>query len=257
VYGLRELQRDFGTALLNGMDPALAGRLVDRGLSGARRFEVYRNNVRLGFAAAMEVTFPVLRRLVGETYFSQLARNYQLAYPSGSGNLFYVGLSLPDYLERQYAGGKYDYFADVARLEWLCQEALWAADAAPLDISRLAEFSPARPQSLRLVLHPSVRLMQSAYPVLRIWQENQPDSAADKAIDLHGGGERILLRRSDAGLELHRLSAGEFTLLNALFGGDSLERALEVALCVEPDLPFAQRLPYWTGRGVLSDFSFD
>lgn len=254
MYGLHELQQDFGAALRDGIDPALAGRLVDRGLSGVRRFEVYRNNVRLGFAAAMADTFPVLRRLVGAAYFAQLARTYQLACPSSSGNLFFVGRSLPDYLETMFAAGEYDYFADVARLEWLCQEALWAADAAPLDISRLASIAPARLQGLRLLPHPSVRLMQSEYPVVRIWQENQPDSPADSMIDLRGGGDRVMLLRSHEGLELHRLSIGEFALLSALLGGECLGRALEAALLEEPDLPFDDRLPHWTGLGVLSDF---
>jgi hypothetical protein len=257
VHGLRELQLQFGKALLLGFNEEMAGHLVDNGLTGERRFAVYRNNVRESFTAALSTTYPVLRRLVGEDFFRQLASTYQRAHPSSSGNLFYIGRQLPLYLETQFGAGQYEYFAHVARLEWLCQEVMWAADATGADLVKLAAIPAERYSHLRLTLHPSVRLMESHFPVVRIWQANQPDAQSDFTIDLDEGGDRVLLRRSDEGIEMHRLKVGDFELLRALSEGEQLGPALELALQKEPALAFSERLAFWTRHGVITDFSTD
>lgn len=257
MYALRELQKCFGAALLHGADAALAEQLIDDGLTGVQRFDVYRNNVREGFTAALADTYPVLRRLVGEDYFRQLAREYQLMHPSPSGNLYHVGQRLPGYLGARFAGTDYDYFTDIAQLEWLCQEVLCAATAEPLSIERLATISQVEYPRVRLLLHPALRLLQSRYPIMQIWQENQPDTATGNTIDLQQGVDRVVVRRAPDGLELRRLSAGEFALLRALADGKHLTLALQTALLAEPDLPFTERLPDWARLGIITDFSLN
>ena len=67
------------------------------------------------------------------------------------------------------------YLPDVARLEWAIDQANIAADAAPFDLSALASVAPDALGEMRFQLHPSARLIASPYPVLRIWQVNQPE----------------------------------------------------------------------------------
>ena len=63
-------------------DQALRGGALPPGLTArdpqeiGRRFDVYRNNVASGLSQALATRFPVVRRLVGDEFFTALARLY-------------------------------------------------------------------------------------------------------------------------------------------------------------------------------------
>jgi hypothetical protein len=164
VSSLHELQRDFLRAVLE--DPASGAALPLRsdGIAAEQRLEVYAGNARANFLSALESSYPVLRRLVGAPYFEQCARGFQREHPSRSGDLQPAGAMFPTYIAALHRDGEYHYLRDVARFEWLLQEALLAADHAPLDLAKLAAVAPADYDSLRFHLHPSLRLFDSPYP---------------------------------------------------------------------------------------------
>ena len=135
---LREVQLGFAAALLDRDDASISAWLADHALPGRDGLNVYRNNVRETFIGALAASYPVLKRLVGDAYFRQMAMEYRRHYPSSAGNVTHIGESLPAYLETKFAGSNYDYFADVARLEWACQQTVGAPAAAVLDTARLA-----------------------------------------------------------------------------------------------------------------------
>lgn len=206
---LHELQRAFGSALLNGGSAAIESHVHANGIEPAARIRIYRNNTRENALAALRAAYPVLERLVGEDYFGQLALDYCERFPSPSGNLHYLGERLPAYLAQRFEDTEYRYFPDVARLEWAYQEVLVAADHAPLDVDRLRLFAPADYPRLVFRLHPAARLVESEFPVLRVWSANQPAADTHEVIDLGGGGENVLLLRTAHAVELRRLDSAE------------------------------------------------
>jgi len=242
MSSLRELQRNFMRAILD--DPAAAAAaavpVAPNGLPTARRLQVYAGNVRANFLGALELSYPVVRRLVGAVYFEQCARGFQREHASRSGDLQPAGAPFPAYIDALHRGGAYHYLGDVARFEWLLQEALLAADHAPLDLDKLAVVAPADYDGLRFRLHPSLRLFESAYPCLAIWQAN---NAAEEppVIDLHGAPrERIAIMHSGhihgagfgapAALRFYALSAGEQSFLAALQAAAPFAAAVEAAV---------------------------
>ncbi|MDH5246470.1 MAG: DNA-binding domain-containing protein, partial [Betaproteobacteria bacterium] len=62
------------------------------------RFDAYRNNAWQFFAAALEQTYPVVQRRVGNEFFRQLAREYRAVHPSRRGDLHWVGVAFPAWL---------------------------------------------------------------------------------------------------------------------------------------------------------------
>ena len=88
---LAALQACFAAALRGGSPEsdeagrALAAHVVDDGLEPESRVQVYDSNVRAMFEGALERTFPVLRRRVGEAHFRQLAAEYRARHPSLQG----------------------------------------------------------------------------------------------------------------------------------------------------------------------------
>ena len=226
---LHDLQRAFGTALLAGDGAAIEPHIVANGVEPSARLRIYRNNSREGFLATLRTAYPVLQRLVGEEYFRQTALEYRELFPSLSGNQHHVGERLPEFLARRYAQSEYRYFQDVARLEWAFQEVLVAADQGPLDIESLQHVAAADYPGLVFTLHPAARLVSSEYPVLTIWNANQPGADADQIIDLGSGAEHVLLLRTSQGVELRRLDGAEFSFLTSIARGASLADAAEAA----------------------------
>ena len=54
---------------------------------------------------------------------------------------------------------------------------------------------------------PPVRI-DSPYPILKIWQTNQPDWSGDAIVDLGAGPERLLLRSVQGEVLIEPLSGG-------------------------------------------------
>jgi hypothetical protein len=135
---LSDLQSRFAAALREAGPQSeaairqLADCIVDDGLAPARRLQVYRNNARAMFAGALERTYPVLRRQVGDGQFAELAREYRTEHPSRSGDLHWVGEQFASWLAPQAAADDRAWLAELARLEWACEESLVAARLPPL-----------------------------------------------------------------------------------------------------------------------------
>ena len=229
VLTLRELQLGFANALFDGADEAIASEIIANGIDPAERIDIYRTNLREGFIQALAITFPVIERLVGTDYFRQLALDFLRAHPSRAGNLHHIGGPLPGFLSKRFADTEYAYLSDVAGLEWAYDEALIAAEAQPITVDALSGIDPADYEQLRFDLHPASKLVQSAYPIVRIWRANQPETASDEIIDLRAGGERVLVLRSADGIDFHSLPAGDFAALDAFARGEPLGVALDEA----------------------------
>lgn len=105
---------------------------------------VYRNNYRVGLIDTLAFIYPVCRQLVGEDFFSGLARAFIGGHPSHSGNLHLYGAGFGDFIAGFEHARELPYLADVARLEWRVHRAYYAADAAPVDSAALAAFPQQR-----------------------------------------------------------------------------------------------------------------
>lgn len=227
---LPELQTAFARGVFDPDDAAIAKFVVPAGMSAAARLAVYRRNVLGNYAAALRDVYPVLLRLVGESFFDRLVRDYATQIPSRSGDLHDFGGELCAFLEALPAARDLPYLADVARLEWAVHRSFHARRAPPLDPARLAAVPPECLADLRCELHPAARLLRSSYPVLTIWRVNQPDWSGDRAVDLHLGAEHVLVIRRGLEVTLEPLSAPEYAMLEALDEGRSLSDALAAAL---------------------------
>jgi hypothetical protein len=229
---LAETQARFARALRDPQagpvtgDATLLAGIREDGVAAAARLNVYRNNAHAVFRTSLERTFPVLARRVGDGYFRRLASEYRTDHPSRSGDLHWVGSAFPSWLERRLAGSEYAWLADLARLEWACEEVLVAADAAPIGLDALAAFRPEDLAGLSLGLQPALRCVHSAYPVWSVWRSNQPDGSGG-AVDLALGAEHVVVTRAADRPVLHLRPETEVRFVAALAAGQRLAAALE------------------------------
>ena len=103
-----------------------------------------------------------------------MALAFVRAAPPDRPQLLAYGAGFPAFLAR---AGAQPLVADLARLEWAREEACHAVDAPPLDPASLAAVPQERYPALRLIPHPSLRLVPSAGPVFSLWQALTADAA--------------------------------------------------------------------------------
>ena len=252
---LRELQSDFDGALFAD-SPQDCGRLVNA-LVGSpaeclTRLGVYRNNLRVGFAKTLALEFPVIQRLVGETYFRQLTQSFMREHPSRCGDLYFIGAPFAAFLRTLFAQTRFGYLADVAALEWEHQRVILAADSGAPDVSILAQLPPELLESIQFALNDACGLVSSAYPILQIWRTNQTETATDEVVDLDDGADRILVRRVRDGTESYRLDSATFTLLQSFSQGRSLGDAFERARDADDGFNLEECLRRYIGLNVIS-----
>ncbi|CAG0946272.1 hypothetical protein GPROT2_03655 [Gammaproteobacteria bacterium] len=250
MSALRELQRDFVAVMLRRAEPVTLARHLLPGGDLVRRIGVYRVNARENFAVALEAAFPALAGQLGTADFRRMAWSYQRRHPSPSGNLFETGRALPAFLADALAGTGEAWLADLARLEWAVQEAMTAADGDQrFDPAVVAVVPPESRGQLRFALHPSARLLALGFPCFDAWRAHQQGSRA--VAPATAQSERLLVRRASDGVELHRLSRGDFACLEALAGGATLEQALDAPGAGAAAEAAARALAGWAADGIL------
>ena len=217
-------QSAFRAAMLNP-DAAVPPGLTDpRGRPAARRFAIYRNNVAVSLTEALEVTFPVLRELVGCEFFTAMAGIFLRAHPPTSPILATYGAKMGAFLETFEPVAHLPYLPDVARLEHALCAAYHEADATPVTQQRLAAIDPVAFLSARLTLAPALRLIRSDWPVAGIWRTH-----AESGPPPGQGPEEVLITRPAFAPRVHVLPPGAGAFVAALARGATLSDAAEGA----------------------------
>src|SRR5436305_1266179 len=158
MTSLRDLQSAFVDALRIPEHAAIHAHVLANGIQPQRRIAIYRNNLREGFLQTLDAMFPIVRSLGGHDWFRQTGLAYLDRHPSTSGNLHHIGVQFASFLTG-YVDNQFEYFADVARLEWSYQECVVAAESSNLIPSALADLSPDEYGSLRFEIQPAIRLV--------------------------------------------------------------------------------------------------
>jgi hypothetical protein len=254
MLSLPELQQAFADAVLRERTAQISPWIRRNGIAAERRLAIYRNNRVEGFLQAQQATFPVLARLSGDSWFRHTGRRYMQRHPSRSGNIHYIGERFAAFLDATLVDSEYEYFADVARLEWAYQEVLIAADHSSLDLALLATVPPESYPALTFRTHPAMRLVRSRFPVLAIWKANQPGSSDAAPISLDDGASNVLVIRRDDHVELRELPAADFVLLAAFVRGESLESAADQVLQAAPEADLGSVLARVVQLGALVSF---
>jgi hypothetical protein len=247
---LLEVQRAIGALLAQG-DLAATEFVIPDGIAPESRLSIYRNTYSGNLVGALRISYPAIRRLVGDEFFEGAARAFIDAHPPQSAYLNDYGSRFGDFLAHFPPAASLAYLPDVARLEWAVNCALHAEDALTLEPAGLAALpNDADP---RFVAHPSVRLLQTNYPADTIWRATlDEDDDALTTIDLDEGTLFIVVSRGVNSVSVGRLTMDEFRFSQAIFTGVALSRALAA---VEGDM--AHVLAAHLSEGRLTSFQLE
>ncbi|SEB25477.1 DNA-binding domain-containing protein [Variovorax sp. YR216] len=257
MLALPDIQARVMDALLR-RDGTAATALVrpTASLSALKRLQVYRNNMVESLIAALGAVYPVVARLVGNGFFRHAAKAFISAHPSRSGNLQDFGGEIPAFLRAYPPAADLPYLPDVAALEWALHRAYHEIELPALTLERLAQVPVAGQAGLRLRLQPSARFVASRYPLLRIWQSNQPEALDDEStISLDEGGVDLLVVQRALELEFRLLGVAEGRWLRALADEASLAEATRRAMDIDPAFDLMGALARHLGLGLFTEAS--
>lgn len=252
---LAERLEEFASALLDPERALPAGLVGPDGEPSARRFAVYRNNVFVGLTDALRAGFPCVARLVGDEFFAAIARVFAAVTPPGSPVLLHYGAEFPDFIASFAPAASLPYLADVARIERAATEAYHEREAAPLSPSALAGVPPGQAAMLRLRLHPSVRLLRSAFPAFTIWRMNNADGTP-APVDLSEAQDTMVLR-PDAEVDVRQVHPASHDFVAALGQGLTLSQAMEAALAANGNFNLSENLRELISIGVFVGFELE
>lgn len=173
TVSLRDWQQSFMAALRDDVPARNAARVLQATPRSAAALDIHRNNSRSVLRNALRSAHPVVERLVGVDFFGYAADRFIDEQVSRSGNVEDYGAEFPEFLRVFAPARDLPYLADVAALE------------AAIDSVRIAPDAGAE------------CLLQSPYPILRIWQVNQPGWSGDDGVDLGEGGDTLRIWRRD------------------------------------------------------------
>jgi len=227
---LRKLQHDILRGLVTPeQEPAALTWINGAGsLSALSQYTAYRHSVLGGLTKALEEIYPVCQKLVGENFFAAMALEYIRRNPAISPDLAEYGGNLNQFIARFEPAASLPYFADVAALEWLWHRVFNGINPASVGIDSLANLNPEQQLQLRFKMSDNIGLVQSNYPVHRIWQVNQEEYEGDDVVDLDDGGIRLVVWRDDLIMRIDPLNENEWMLINAVRSGKKFEEICQI-----------------------------
>jgi hypothetical protein len=239
-----ETQAAFAAAVMDPRLPTPADVIEcgpDATECGPRRgFAVYRNNSLVTLIDALQERFPVTCRLVGEEFFRAMARSYVSGNRPRSPLLMNYGDDFARFVEGFAPANGVPYLSDIARLEVAWSQSYHAAEASSLQVRALADERPDALLEMRLTLHPSTRVLRSAYPIADIWSAHQAVGAVMRPTRWEP--QDVLVVRPAADVEVNAVSFGLYDFVAALLDRHCVQHAAEGALRAHPDFDLGQSL---------------
>jgi hypothetical protein len=253
ISTLLELQMQLRQAVLGGDTAEIVAAIHGDGLDPAARVGIYRNHAFATFGASLQGNFPVVCRLVDKRFFAYAAHEYLREHPPHSRCLVEYGADFPDFLADFEPCKALPYLADVARFEWALNIAGTVRKVAPLPRQTLAAVPADEAAYLTLRLQPSLRYLDSPWPIDAIWQANQQNEVP--AVDLASGGASLEIRLVGDVVGWQRLDSPTFAFRTALVDGLMLAAAIAAATRRDPAFDVAAAVQQVFAEGLAVAYS--
>lgn len=234
---MREFHAAFAAAITEPTDGPLA---------------IYRNTALAGTADALAANYPVVRALLGDEMFAAVAVDFALAHPPANPVLAQYGAPFAGWIEAQAWTAELPYLSDVARVERLHGEALFAADAPSLDPGAFARLAVDEWAGARVTLHPATRFGGSRWPTASLWLAHQDDGDPGHVVWRR---ECVLVSRAGHAVRVESIAPCAHRFLLSLAGGATVAATVEATLAAYPDADIAAAFTLLLNRGAFAALS--
>jgi hypothetical protein len=253
---LADLQHSFQDYVLADSEPPLPEWVSADGRAAPRRqLSVYSNAYRMRLKEVLGQDYEAVWTALGDEGFDRLTDQYIDAHPSRRFTLRDFGRVLPAFLQTTPEYREYEWLHELAEFESLLIDAFDAADASLLREEDMAGLPPEAWSSASLIVHPSVRRLDSCWDAPRLWQVLTSDDPSE-IIPARSEPVPWLIWRRELTTQFRSMSVDEQTAFDAMVDGASLD-AVCVALGTriseeEVPLRFASLLKGWIAEEIVS-----
>ncbi|MEP1933404.1 MAG: DNA-binding domain-containing protein, partial [Roseibium sp.] len=196
--------------------------------------------------------FPVLTKLLGQSNFERVAREFLRNHPPNSPVMMFYGQEFPGFLANFEPTKHLGYLQDVARLELALRSSYHAADAVAINPSELQSVPPDTLHSAKLLLAPAVWVIRSDWPIYDIWRYNT-EPGAPKPI---ATAQDILITRPVFDPAPHLLTNGGAICMEAIQLGESLGDSFVAATRSFPNFDLSALLRILLTGGAIRNVNF-
>ena len=198
-----------------------------------QQLSIYRGSIFGGLKKALAETYPVTKELVGEDFFNMMLAQYIKSYPCQVQDLNDYGEELPKLIKNLKQARSLPYLSDVTQLEWFCNIAL-NTKVQKNNLSDLSFLNTREKSQLKLKLPNGCVLLQSNYPIDKIWNYHQNDS--EDELEIIEELINLVVWKNEHGLRIGKLSIEEFYFLERI---NSDITFVEVCRDLENSYPYA------------------
>lgn len=230
---LESMQENFIKALY-GADDGTSVEMIKTSstLSAQQQFDIYKGSVLGTLIEALGDIYPRVKAALGEQFFDAMTLRYIKTHPSYSASLDDYGADFPLFCKGFEPLKEYAYIADLARVDLAWHRAFHSPDVKPLsakDLERLMSSTEASERERAVVLHPSASLLNSQFPLFKLWDMNNSTLSGGEydEVFLDSGSESVLVWRPELTVNVRALSEVESMFLAACQKAMSLEAVFE------------------------------
>lgn len=212
-----------------------------------RALAVHRNNAARAAQEALAENYPVTRALVGGDAFSACAEAYFEGQAPRDPRLCFYGGGFSEFVASYAPFAQWPYLKDIAALEWLCTEALFAADAQAFDGGA---FAAGVDRNAKLALHPATRYAAFSSPAVAIWQAHQ-GAVVERTLETIAWREEIaLVTRPRDAVEVVTIDRAALSFLTAIAADKTVLASASAAF--EPGLDLAAMFTTLISAGAFA-----
>lgn len=250
MHKFSEFLQQTGNSLRNA-DAACPSQVVEQQADKqSRRFNIYRNNRAVSLIDNLKSTYPAVCQLVGDDFFTAVARHYIKQHPPQSPVMSEYGGSFGRFIKDSPNARSIPYIEDVARLEWSRLQSYHAAESSVLAVDTLQHISPDDYETLCFNPHPSLHLVSSQWPAGSLWAATT--NTGDKIKPDMQRAEHVVIVRPALEVLLQILPASGAMLLDCLRQGQPLLQAVEHIMQQDPAFDPGSHL-----QGLINLGAFD
>jgi len=257
VVKLADLQRNFVSDCLSGQltvnNTLLSNEIDTNFISAQGLMGIYQNSAIGNITNALALTYPVIERLVGEEFFRAMCRRFITLHWPKTANMDDYGIEFPLFLAEFEHVKHLSYLSDVGYLEWFFHQSSLADDSDASDWGALINVQENEALKLKFTLSPSVRLIQSPYPIDKIWAMNQGNVNSENAIDCEEQSDTFLvLYRKELKTDISLITAGEFAMLSSFFNGLSFDSAIKNSTLADQEIAVDETIQKFIGLNIIN-----
>ncbi|MCG7530971.1 DNA-binding domain-containing protein [Psychrobium sp. MM17-31] len=185
------------------------------------RLAIYRNNVMHSLTTALGDLYPVIKKLIGDDCFKAAATEFVRLHPPKHAALLHYGEEFSEFISTFPPCVDLPFLADVARLEFVQNQAYHQADSEVFDPQILGQVPAEQLANVSFSVVDSLYLLDSVWPIDEIWQQNQQQE--QQTIDLDNAvAANLIVYREDLAVQMVNLDRNCYVLLSQLISGKAI-----------------------------------